>query len=102
MGPSQTSMVGASSTTVSACTISGLRCGEHFLAGNPGIEATGAPGAEEGAERHLGSGALVRTGAPTNFPTGDQMAQAALRRIVIGGHLRLGHEDEQLLDIAQQ
>ena len=46
---------------------------EHLTARGEGVKAPGAPGTEEGSERHLGVGALVRAGAAADLPAGHQV-----------------------------
>ena len=60
----------------------------------------GAPGAEEGCQRHLALGALLRAGAAADLAADDQMAPAALGGVVVRWHVRFGHEDEEFLDVA--
>ena len=60
----------------------------------------GAPGAEEGCQRHLAFGALLRAGAAADLATDDQVAQAAFGRVVVRWHFGFGHEDEEFLDVA--
>ena len=55
----------------------------------------GAPGAEDGCQRHLALGALLRAGAAADLAADDQMAQAALGGVVVRRHVRFGHEDEE-------
>ena len=55
----------------------------------------GAPGAEDGCQRHLALGALLRAGAAADLAADNQMAQAALGRVVVRWHVRFGHEDEE-------
>ena len=59
----------------------------------------GAPGAEDGCQRHLALGALLRAGAAADLAADNQMAQAALGRVVVRRRLGLGHEDEEFLDV---
>ena len=58
----------------------------------------GAPSAEEGCQRHLALGALLRPGAAADLAADNQMAQAALGRVVVRWHVRFGHEDEEFLE----
>ena len=60
----------------------------------------GAPGAEDGCQRHLALGALLRAGAAADLAADNQMAQAALGRVVVRWHFGFGHEDEEFLDVA--
>ena len=60
----------------------------------------GAPGAEDGCQRHLALRALLRAGAAADLAADDQMTQAALGRVVVRWHVRFGHEDEEFLDVA--
>ena len=55
----------------------------------------GAPGAEDRCQRQLALGALLRAGAAADLAADDQMAQAALGRVVVRWHVRFGHEDEE-------
>ena len=55
----------------------------------------GAPGAEDGCQRHLALGALLRAGAAADLAADDQMTQAALGGVVVRWHVRFGHEDEE-------
>ena len=57
--------------------------------------ALGPPGTEEGGQGHLGVGALVRAGAAADLAADHQGAQAALGGVVVRGHFRFGHEDEE-------
>ena len=60
----------------------------------------GAPGAEDGCQRHLALGALLRAGAAADLAADDQMAPAAFGGVVVRRHVRFGHEDEEFLDEA--
>ena len=55
------------------CNCSELGGSEHLTARGEGVKAPGAPGTEEGSERHLGVGALVRAGAAADLPAGHQV-----------------------------
>ena len=70
-----------------------------MAAGGEGILVLGPPGAEEGAQGHLGVGALVRASAAADLAADHQGAQAALGGVVVRGHLRFGHEDEEFLEV---
>ena len=59
--------------TSSARNCSELGGSEHLTARGEGVKAPGAPGTEEGSERHLGVGALVRAGAAADLPAGHQV-----------------------------
>ena len=59
----------------------------------------GPPCAEEGAQGHLGVGALLRAGAAADLAADHQGAQAAPGGVVVRGHLRFGHEDEEFLEV---
>ena len=76
------------------------RGNEQLTAGGERIWTLGAPGAEEGCQRHLALGALLRAGAAADLAADDQMAPAALGRVVVRWHVRFGHEDEEFLDVA--
>ena len=60
----------------------------------------GAPGAEDGCQRHLALRALLRAGAAADLAADDQMTQAALGSVVVRWHVWFGHEDEEFLDVA--
>lgn len=66
------------------------------MSGAQGILTTGTPGAEQRGQPHLGLRALRRACAAADLATGHQMAQTALRGIVVRWYPRLGHKDEQL------
>ena len=55
----------------------------------------GAPGAEDGCQRRLALGTTFRPGAPADLAADNQMAQAALGRVVVRWHFGFGHEDEE-------
>ena len=60
----------------------------------------GAPGAEDGCQRHLALGTTFRPGAAADLAADNHMAQAALGGVVVRRHVRFGHEDEEFLDVA--
>ena len=60
----------------------------------------GAPGAEDGCQRHLALGALLRAGAAADLAADDQMAPAAFGGVVVRWHFGFGHEDEEFFDVA--
>ena len=73
---------------------------EQLAAGGEGVQALGAPGAEDGCQRHLALGTTFRPGAPADLAADNQMAPAALGGVVVRRHVRFGHEDEEFLDVA--
>ena len=79
---------------------SDLRGSEQLAAGGEGVQASCAPGAEDGCQRHLALGTTFRPGAPADLAADNQMAQAALGGVVVRRHVRFGHEDEEFLDVA--
>ena len=42
----------------------------------------------------------LRAGTLVDLAADDQVAEAAFGGVVIRGHFRLGHEDEEFLDVA--
>ena len=71
-----------------------LRGNQQPAAFQEGIEAPGPPGPKERCKGHLAAGAAA------DFTAGhQQVAQAPFRSVVIRGSLRVGNEDEQLLDV---
>ena len=81
-----------------ASNSSKLRGREQLTAGGEGVQAPGAPGAEEGSQGHLVAGAALGAGAAADLPADCQGPQTSLRSVVAGGHGGFGHEDEQFLD----
>ena len=79
---------------------SDLRGSEQLAAGGEGVQASCAPGAEDGCQRHLALGTTFRPGAPADLAADNQMAPAALGGVVVRRHVRFGHEDEEFLDVA--
>ena len=65
-----------SDTTASNC--SDLRGSEQLAAGGEGVQASCAPGAEDGCQRHLALGTTFRPGAPADLAADNQMGPAAL------------------------
>ena len=82
------------------CNCSDLRGSEQLAAGGEGVQASCAPGAEDGCQRHLALGTTFRPGAPADLAADNHMAQAALGGVVVRRHVRFGHEDEEFLDVA--
>ena len=72
-----------------------LRGSEHLTAGGEGVQAPGAPGAEEGSQGHLAVAAGLRAGAAADLPADHQGPQTSLGSVVVGGRRGFGHEDEQ-------
>ena len=79
---------------------SDLRGSEQLAAGGEGVQASCAPGAEDGCQRHLALGTTFRPGAPADLAADNHMAQAALGGVVVRRHVRFGHEAEEFLDVA--
>ena len=79
---------------------SDLRGSEQLAAGGEGVQASCAPGAEDGCQRHLALGTTFRPGAPADLAADNHMAPAALGGVVVRRHVRFGHEDEEFLDVA--
>ena len=78
---------------------SDLRGNQQPAAFQEGIEAPGPPGAKERCQGHFAVAARFRAGAAADFTADHQVAQAPFRGVVIRGSLRVGNEDEQLLDV---
>ena len=89
---------GVADTQVGNC--SDLRGSEQLAAGGEGVQASCAPGAEDGCQRHLALGTTFRPGAPADLAADNHMAPAALGGVVVRRHVRFGHEDEEFLDVA--
>ena len=85
--------------SVLPCNCSELRGNQQSAAFQEGIETPGPPGPEEGCQGHLAAAARSRTGAAADFTADHQVAQAPFSSVVIRGSLRVGNEDEQLLDV---
>ena len=79
---------------------SDLRGSEQLAAGGERVQASCAPGAEDGCQRHLPLGTTFRPGAAADLAADNQMAPAALGGVVVRRHVRFGHEDEEFLDVA--
>ena len=93
-------MMVATQVAVGKGNCSDLRGSEQLAAGGEGVQASCAPGAEDGCQRHLALGTTFRPGAPADLAADNQMAQAALGGVVVRRHVRFGHEDEEFLDVA--
>ena len=76
-----------------------LRGNQQPAAFQEGIEALSTPGPKERCQGHLAAAARFRAGAAADFTADHQVAQAPFRSVVIRGSLRVGTEDEQLLDV---
>src|SRR5579884_2744830 len=73
--------------------------GEESLAFLEGVEAPRPPGAEEGGYGQQRRAAGRRAGAAADLAGHDEGAQAALGGVVGGGDRRVGHEDEECLQV---
>ena len=67
-----------------------------------GIEATGVPGGEEGAQPHMGGRARRAACTPTDLAPDHQRPQQALGAVVVSVKARHPDELEQLALVAQQ
>ena len=65
-----------------------------------GVQVLGAPGAEDGSQRHLALGAMHRAGTAADLAADYQGPQAPFGRVVVRWRVRLSHEDKQFLDKA--
>ena len=88
------------SSSASSGNSSELRGKEQLTASLEGVQVLGAPGAEEGSQRHLALGAMHRAGTAADLATDYQGPQAPFGRVVVRWRVRLSHEDKQFLDKA--
>ena len=94
-----TMCVAATASVVTVGTSSDL-WGEELAAGEVGVRAPGAPGAEAGGEGHLGGGADRGAGAAGDLAGGGEVAEAALGGGVVGRDAGLALDGEQLAEVA--
>ena len=73
---------------------------EQLTASLEGVQVLGAPGAEDGSQRHLALGAMHRAGTAADLAADYQGPQAPFGRVVVRWRVRLSHEDKQFLDKA--
>ena len=90
---------GDMSSPFAARNFSELRGNQEPAAFQEGIEAPSPPSAKERCQGHFAVAARFRAGAAADFTADHQVAQAPFRGVVIRGSLRVGSEDEQLLDV---
>ena len=72
-----------------------LRVKEQLTASLEGVQVLGAPGAEEGSQRHLALCAMHRAGTAADLAADYQGPQAPFGRVVVRWRVRLSHEDKQ-------